>query len=147
MAMSRLLYERSVGYKGHLIIPFVYASIDVDRIYSYRLLSELGYQGKWNFAENPAGIYSSKINGIVEIAREHLDKNSDVLRPLDIFKPRYTYRDHLVIIYGADTRFFYDHYPPEELTNIAPHRFFKSEVECMKWIEEGLNRSSKGKQI
>lgn len=40
--MSRLLYEKSVSYKGYLIIPFVFGIANSQSIYSYKLLSELG---------------------------------------------------------------------------------------------------------
>lgn len=145
--MDRLLYENSVAYHGHLIIPFGYCHIDREQIYSYHLLSELGSRGKLHKAENPAGIYASSINGIIDIAKEHLDKNSDAIRPMEIFKARYTYRDNLIIIYGMNNRFFYDHYPPAELRNIAAPKLFKSQVECISWIEKGLDRSSHGKQV
>ncbi len=39
--MNRLLYEKSVSYKGHLIIPFIFGKADSEAIYSYKLLSEL----------------------------------------------------------------------------------------------------------
>lgn len=145
--MNRLLYENSVAYNGHLIIPFLYGSIDREEIYSYHLLSEQSCKGKLHKAVNPAGIYASSVNGIIDMAKEHLDKNSDILHPSENFKARYTYRHNLIIIYGMNARFFYDHYPPEELRNIAAPKLFKSRVECINWVKEGLDRASNGQQI
>ncbi|MCL1463165.1 hypothetical protein [Argonema galeatum] len=145
--MSRLLYENSVAYKGHLIIPFVFGIVDGQHIYSYDLLSELGNKGKFQKAQNPAGIYSSSINSIIDVAKEHLDEYSDVVYPLEIFKSRYTYRHNLIMIYGMSTRFFYDHYPPEELRNIAAPKLFKSEMDCINWVKEGLDRAANGQEV
>lgn len=145
--MSRLLYENSVNYKGHLIIPFVFGIVDGQHIYSYHLLSELGSKGKFQNVKNPAGIYSSSIDSIIDVAKEHLDEHSDVVFSQNIFKSRYTYRLNLIIIYGMSRRFFYDHYPPEELRNIAAPKLFKSEMDCMNWVKEGLDRAANGQQI
>lgn len=140
--MSRLLYEYSVAHQGHLIIPFVFGMVDGEDIYSYRLLSEMGGKGKFHKSENPAEIYSSSINGIVEVGKEHLDANSDVLDSLDLFKSRYTYSHNLIIICGMRGKYFYDHYPPEELRNIAAPKIFESEIECINWVKEGLDRAA-----
>lgn len=138
--MNRLLYENSVAYQGHLIIPFLYSNIDGQNFYSYHLLSELGCKGKLHKAENPAGIYASSINDIIDIAKAHLEENSDIPQTWEIFKERYTCRHNLIIIYRMNNRFFYERYPPEELRNIADLKLFESQVECRKWIEEELDR-------
>jgi hypothetical protein len=95
--MSRLLYEKSVSYKGHLIIPFVLVTADSESIYSYRLLSELAHKGKFHKSDNPATLYMSSIEDIIAVAKEHLDKNSDIVSKEDYFKCRYTYRHNLII--------------------------------------------------
>lgn len=140
--MNRLLYEKSVSYKGHLIIPFIFGAADEKSIYSYKLLSELGHKGKFNKAENPAAIYSDSSDSIIAIAKEHLDNYSDVGTSIDYFKCRYTYRDNLIIVHAAGGKYFYDHYKPEELNNVAAPKLFNSEYECISWIKQGLDRSS-----
>lgn len=144
--MSRLLYEKSVSYKGHLIVPFVFGMADGQSIYSYQLLSELGHKGNFHKADNPAGIYSDSVDSIVGVAKEHLDEYSDVVSREDYFKGRYTYRDNLIIIHEDAGKYFYDHYNPESLNNIAAPKVFQSEHECVKWIKRGLDRNSKSEE-
>ncbi|WP_017653718.1 hypothetical protein [Fortiea contorta] len=136
--MSRLLYESSVSYKGYLIIPFVFGKADSYEIYSYKLLSEIGYKSQFHKADNPAGIYGNSINNIVEIAKEHIDKNSKFVSQEDRFKSRFIYRHNLIIVFQEGGKYFYDHYPPELLNNIAAPKLFKSKYECINWIKEGL---------
>ncbi|MBE8992046.1 hypothetical protein [Nostoc sp. LEGE 12450] len=137
--MSRLLYERSVSYKGYLIIPFVFGKVDNYEIYSYKLLSEIGRRSQFHKAENPAGIYGNGVSNIIDIAKEHIDQNSDFVNQKDSFKSRYIYRNHLIIIFQEGDKCFYDHYPPELLNNIAAPKLFKSEYECLSWIKQGLD--------
>ena len=139
--MSLLLYEKSVSHKGHLIIPFICGGANSQSIYSYKLLSVLGYKGKFHKIENPAGICSNSIDSITEIAKEHLDKNSDFVSDVYYFKRRYTYRQDLIIIYEGAGKYFYDHYKPERLNNVAAPKLFKSEQDCISWIKQGLERS------
>jgi hypothetical protein len=145
--MSRLFYEKSVCYKGHLIIPFVFSRINSQSIYSYKLLSELGRKGKFHKAENPAGIYSSNLDEIISIAIEHLDREGDAIENFDLFKIRYTYRDNLIIIAHVSGKYFYDHYPPDALNNIAAPKVFRSELECIKWVKQGLDRSHSNQSV
>ncbi|MEA5505397.1 hypothetical protein VB735_20250 [Halotia wernerae UHCC 0503] len=137
--MSRLLYENSVSYQGYLIIPFVFGKADSYEIYSYKLLSEIGHKSKFHKADNPAGIYGSSINNIIDIAQEHIDQNSELVTQGDSFKSRYIYRHNLIIVFQERGKYFYDHYPPELLNNIAAPKLFKSEYECLSWIKQGLN--------
>jgi hypothetical protein len=139
--MSRLLYENSISYKGHLIIPFIFEIADYQFLYSYKLLSELGHRGKFHKSENPAGMYSNSID-IIDVARKHLDKESDIVNSLDYFKRRYTYRNNLIIIYEEVGKYFYDHYKPEALNNVAAPKIFKSEQDCINWIKQGLDHSN-----
>ena len=145
--MSRLLYENSVSYKGHLIIPFMFAIVDSKTIYSYKLLSDLGHTGKLHKSENPAGICASSITEIISEAKEYLDNNSDTLNERDSFKSRYTYCNNLIIIQQISGKYFYDHYPPDNLNNIAAPRIFSSEAECINWIKQGLERSRKDRVV
>jgi len=144
--MSWLLYEQSVSYQGHLIIPFVFGRADTELIYSYKLLSGFGYKGKFHKSNNPAGMYSDSLNGIIEVAREHLKENSDVISSLDYFKCRYTYKENLIIIYEELGKYFYDHYKPDNLNNLAAPKLFQSEQDCLSWIKQGLDRSNIGEE-
>lgn len=137
--MSRLLYEKSVSYQGYLIIPFVFGKADNYEIYSYKLLSEIGHKSKFHKAENPAEIYGSSISNIIAIAKEHIDQNSELVSQGDSFKSRYIYRHNLIIVFQEGGKYFYDHYPPELLNNIAAPKLFKSEYECLNWIKQGLD--------
>lgn len=145
--MSRLLYEKSVCHRSHLIVPFIFGQVENQPIYSYKLLSERGSKGKFDKAENPASIYSSSLEEIIKVAKEHLDEKSDVIHSFDLFKHRYTYRDNLIIIANLSGKYFYDHYPPETLKNIAAPRLFKSEQECINWVKEGLDRSHSNQSV
>ncbi|MBD2048196.1 hypothetical protein H6F78_21805 [Coleofasciculus sp. FACHB-64] len=145
--MSRLLYENSVSYKGYLIIPFVFGIADGQNIYSYSLLSELGHKGRFHKLENPAGIYSSCIDTIIEAAKEHLDENSDVVSQNDYFKNRYIYQDNLIIVYQLASKYFYDHYKSDNLNNVAAPKIFGTEQECITWIKEGLDKSQINQQV
>lgn len=145
--MSRLLYEKSVSYQGHLITPFVFAIADKQSIYSYKLLSELGHKGKFHCFDNPASIYSSNLTEIVDVAREHLNINSDVVNNADHFKSRYIYCDNLIIISQVGGKYFYDHYTPTELKNIAAPKIFTTEQDCINWIKQGLARSYTNQEV
>ncbi len=144
--MSLLIYEQSVSYQGHLIIPFVFGRADAELIYSYKLLSGLGHRGKFHKSNNPPGMYSDRINGIIEVAREHLKENSDIISSLDYFNCRYTYKQNLIIIYEELGKYFYDHYKPDNLNNVAAPKLFQSEQNCLSWIKQGLDRSNIGEE-
>lgn len=137
--MSRLLHEKSVSYKGYLIIPFIFTKADNYEIYSYKLLAEIGQKSQFHKAENPAGIYGSSISNIVDIAKEHIDKSSEFNSQRDNFQSRYIYRNNLIIVFEEAGKYFYDHYPPELLNNIAAPKLFTSEYECLSWIKQGLD--------
>ena len=95
--MKHLLYEASVSYKGYLIIPFVFGKADNYEIYSYKLLSQIGPKSQYHKAENPSKIYGSSIENIINIAKEHIDKNSDFVSDGDVFKHRYVFRNNLIV--------------------------------------------------
>lgn len=157
--MSRLLYEQSTSYSGHLIIPFVTQTLAGQAIFSYRLLSEWGYKGRLHRAENPGGIYSCSASGITQIAKEYLetqakhntdassaghsstlpDTNTLALPSRDYFRNRYTYKQNLIIVFHARHKFFYDHYPARSLKNIAAPKIFNTERACLTWIKNGID--------
>lgn len=144
-SIRRYLYEHSVSDRGYLIIPFVFG-IASELIYSYTLLSELGHQGKFHKFENPAKLYSSSINQIIEVAKQHLKQYSDVESNRNYFQYRYTYLQHLIIIHEVNDRCFYDHYLPDKLNNIAAPKLFKSITDCVNWVKHGLERNYIGYQ-
>jgi hypothetical protein len=80
------------------------------------------------------------------VAREHLKENSDVISSLDYFKCRYTYKENLIIIYEELGKYFYDHYKPDNLNNLAAPKLFQSEQDCLSWIKQGLDRSNIGEE-
>ncbi|MGH7999008.1 MAG: hypothetical protein ACREPR_06170, partial [Brasilonema sp.] len=137
--MSRLLYENSVSYKGYLIILFVFSKIDNYDIYSYKLLSAISHKSQFHKTENPAGIYGCSIENIIDIAKEHIDKYSDFVTHCDNFKFRYVYRNNLIIVFQEAGKYFYDHYLPDSLNNIAAPKLFSSEYECLRWIKQGMD--------
>lgn len=145
--MTRLMYESSYSYKGYLIIPFVFGKADAYEIYSYKLLSSIGSRSKLHKQENPAGIYASSISSIINIACEYIDDHLEFLNYGDVFKRRYTYRDNLIILFQECGKFFYDHYAPESLNNIAAPKIFKSEQECLGWIKAGLDESHTRREV
>jgi hypothetical protein len=137
--MSRLIYESSVSYQGYLIIPFVFGTADNYEIYSYKLLSEIGHKSKFHKADNPAEMYGSSTSNIIDIAKEHIDQHSELVSQEDNFKSRYVYRNNLIIVCQMGGQYFYDHYPPELLNNIAAPKLFNSEYDCLSWIKQGLD--------
>ena len=144
--MSWLLYEKSVSFKGFLIIPIVYSRLNRETIYTYWLLADVGRQSSLHRVNNPAGLYSRTIDGIVKIAKEHLAANPPGTEftnryGVDHFKHRYTYRDNLIIVAEVQGKIFYDHYPPFNLRNIAAPRIFVSEQDCILWIKQGLDHN------
>ncbi|MGB7521364.1 MAG: hypothetical protein WA865_17735 [Spirulinaceae cyanobacterium] len=141
--MSRLLYEKSLSYQGHLIIPFVFTRAAWENIYSYALLSERGYKGEFHKAENPAKLYSSNITEITDIAKEYLQETTEESRDFDYFQNRYTYQDNLIIIHQQAGKCFYDHYPPQEIRNVAAPKIFFTPHECLTWVKQGLDKKNR----
>lgn len=142
MIINRFIYKNSVSHQGYLIIPYVLAIAPKNYpIYSYKLLSELGHKGNFHIGENPTGLYTNSIEKIIKVAQSHLSENSDVEHYDDYFKLRYIYNDDLIIIHQEGDKFFYDHYKPDNLTNIAAPKIFQSEYECINWIKAGLDQA------
>lgn len=142
--MARLLYEESVSFRGFLIIPFAYSRLNGEIIYTYCLLADVGHKSSLHQADNPAGVYSSTIAGIIKIAKGHLNTHPPGTEftdqyGVDHFKHRYTYRNNLIIVAEAQGKVFYDHYPPFELRNIAAPRIFISQQDCMQWVKRGFD--------
>lgn len=137
---KRFLYEKSVTYQECLIIPFVYSCVDGQKIYSYGLLSEQGYTSILHQAENPAKLYSNELQGIVAIAKQHLNSQV-ILEGSGYFRQRYTYNHNLIIIHQEANKCFYDHYAPNKLVNIAAPKIFSNASDCIDWVKSGLQRN------
>jgi len=143
--MSRFLYEHSVSHKGFLIIPFVLTMIEDQVVFSYRLLADVGQTSELHRADNPADLCANSMLDIVAIAQTHLNdyirQGRDVSHyAVDHFKGRYTYRHNLIVVAEESNKYFYDHYPPQALQNIAAPRLFESELECIQWVKQGLDQ-------
>lgn len=140
--MNQFLYEKSVTYRGYLIIPFVFSCLGGHKVYSYCLLSDRGRNSKFHKAKNPAKLYSSKLEEIIAIAKQHLDKWTKPLQnnSNDYFQDRYIYKNSLIIIHQAAGKYFYDHYAADSLNNIAAPKLFDNSQECLNWIKQGLDR-------
>ncbi len=141
--ISRFLYENSVLYQSYLIIPFIAHRIEGENIYSYSLLAEQGYKNNLHKATNPAKLYSSYLNNIIKIAKEHISSLEAVNRKSQkslYFYQRYIYNDNLIILHEQAEKCFYNHYPPYELKDIAAPKLFKSSFECLNWVKKGLDR-------
>ena len=145
--MNHLLYEQSKSYKGYLIIPFVFGKADNYEIYSYKLLSEIGSKSLYHKAENPAKIYGSSIENIINIAKEHIDNNADFVSENDAFKHRYIFRNNLIIVSQEAGKYYYDHYLPGSLNNIAAPKLFSSEYECWCWVKQGIDALNVGHNV
>ena len=136
----RFLYERAKVHQGYLIVPFQYSQVAGAPIYSYRLLALDNPQHQFHTATNPAGIYAGQVETIVTIAQDHLDQSSDSADDLDYFQQQYVYQHNLIIISAIGDKVFYDHYPPEQLTNIAAPKIFASEPDCIAWVKQGIDQ-------
>lgn len=143
--MDRLLYEHSVSCQGYLIIPFSLGQMSDDvPIYSVQLLAAQGHRDALHRAVSPAGTCGTSIASVVAIAQDFLVEHTAYTdgSHLDYFKLRYTYRHNLIITVSMQGKWFYDHYPPTHLTNIAAPKIFDSEAECLDWIQSGLAHHS-----
>lgn len=139
--VERFLYEKSVVYQSCLIIPFVHSSINDRDVYSYALLSEQGYNSVLHQAENPAQLYAAGLEGIVAIAKQHLDYQV-TSEGTSYFRQRYTYQHNLIILHQAANKCYYDHYAPDSLVNIAAPKIFASTSDCISWVKTGLEAQS-----
>ncbi len=140
--ISKFIYEKSVSSQGYLIIPYVLAKANDHQIYSYKLLSELGHQGNFHKAENLTGFYTNSLEKIIKVAQKHLYENPDVISHGDYFQSRYVYCDDLIILHQEAEKFFYDHYKPHSLTNVAAPKIFQSKYQCINWVKAGLDSTT-----
>ncbi|MEO0375138.1 MAG: hypothetical protein AAF329_11055 [Cyanobacteria bacterium P01_A01_bin.17] len=136
----QFLYEHSVIHQSYLIVPFAYGTVAGVVVYSYCLLSLVTNQAPLHRRKNPADRYTETLEGIIEIAKDHLDKNPQAEQPLSYYQRHYVYRHNLIIISAIGSKVFYDHYPPNHLNNIAAPKIFASEQDCIHWVKQGLDR-------
>ena len=139
---SRFLYENSVPYQSYLIVPFIAHRLAGENIYSYSLLAEQGYKNNLHLTTNPAKLYSHHLDNIINIAQEQLESLENTNNSYDClyFYQRYVYNKNLIILHQQAGKCFYDHYPPDELRNIAAPKLFQSPFECLTWVKQGLDR-------
>lgn len=139
ITMKRLLYGKSTTYRGYLIIPFIFCRLNSSDIYSYQLLSERGNKDKFHKEQNPTQLYSSSLTTILKIAIEHLKQQVNYVGDVNFFKLRYTCNDHLIILHQTqNNKWYYEHYLPDKLDNIAESRQFKNRFECLSWVQDSL---------
>ena len=138
--MLKYQYDKAATHRGFLIVPFEVTRISGRPIYSYVLLSGYGYQHQWHKSENLAGIYAEDIYEVIVHAKAHLDREDACGGKQGHFSSSYTYLRNLIVIYEAAGRFYYDHYAPERLTNIAAPKLFSSKEKCIDWVRTGLLR-------
>jgi hypothetical protein len=136
----KFLYERSVAYRGYLIIPFPYGTLAGVMVYSYRLLSLVANQAPFHRAENPADRYAETLKSIIKIAKDHLDQGLQEEQTPSYYQQHYVYRHNLIIVSAIGDKIFYDHYPPSSLNNIAAPKIFACEQDCIDWVKQGLDR-------
>lgn len=139
MSEGTHLYEKLVFHAGYLIIPFQFGIVSGCVIYSYRLLSAFDRRGCFHKAENPAELYADSIAGVVAIAQEFLDIHSDLGTEPEFIQQRYVYQGNLILISQIGEKFFYDHYPPNRLMNLAAPRLFTCENDCIAWVKQGID--------
>lgn len=142
--MNRLLYEKSVSYKGNLIIPFILGRIGCETIYSYKLLSEKAHNSDLPESDNLSGVCANNLSEIVKIAQQSLDERLKNPLGVDYFRERYIYQNNLIILHNERGKYFYDHYLPTELKNVAAPKLFISANDCLNWIKQGLDRQKVG---
>jgi hypothetical protein len=140
MSVHSYLYEKLVFYRGYLILPFQCGTISGADIYSYQLLCAFERRGKFHKAVNPAERYTDSIEAVVVIAQDFLDIHSDLLATSVYEQQRYVYQGNLILISQIAEKFFYDHYPPDQLINLAAPRLFESEADCITWVKQGIDR-------
>ena len=138
--MTTYQYDKATAHRGFLIVPFEVTRLSGRPLYSYVLLSGYGSQHQWHKSGNLAGIYAEDIYDVIHHAKVHLDRQDACGGKSGHFSNSYTYLRNLVVIYESADRYYYDHYAPDSLTNIAAPKLFSSKEECIEWVRAGLLR-------
>jgi hypothetical protein len=140
MTAHRYLYEKLALHYGYLVIPFQCGAISGADLYSYQLLCAFERQGRFNREVNPTEEYSASIERVVAIAEAFLEAHSDLPAEIHYVQQRYVYQGNLILISQIAGQYFYDHYPPDTLTNLAAPRLFETEADCIVWVKQGIDR-------
>jgi hypothetical protein len=140
MTEHRYLYEKLAFHDGYLVIPFKCGMISGADLYSYQLLCAFERQGNFNLEVNPTEEYSASVERVMAIAQTFLSYHSDLTADTYYIQQRYVYQGNLILISQIAGKYFYDHYPPDRLTNLAAPRLFETEADCIAWVKQGIDR-------
>jgi hypothetical protein len=140
MTAHRYLYEKLALHYGYLVIPFQCGTISGADLYSYQLLCAFERQGRFNREVNPTEEYSASVERVVAIAQTFLATHSDLPAAINYVQERYVYQGNLILISQIAGQYFYDHYPPDTLTNLAAPRLFETEADCIAWVKQGIDQ-------
>jgi hypothetical protein len=140
MTEHRYLYEKLAFHSGYLVIPFKCGMISGADLYSYQLLCAFERQGLFNREVNPTEEYAASVERVMAIAQTFLAHHSDLPSVTDYVQQRYVYQGNLILISQIAGKYFYDHYPPDKLTNLAAPRLFEDEADCIAWVKQGIDR-------
>jgi hypothetical protein len=140
MAAHRYLYENLELHYGYLVIPFQCGTISGSNLYSYQLLCAFERQGCFHQAINPTEEYAGSVARIMAIAQTFLAQHSDLQEESSYTQQRYVYQGNLILISQIAGKYFYDHYPPDSLSNLAAPKLFEDEESCIDWVKQGIDR-------
>jgi hypothetical protein len=140
MTEHQYLYEKLAFHYGYLVIPFKCGMISGADVYSYQLLCAFERQGQFNREVNPTEEYSASVERVMAIAQTFLAHHSDLSSVTNYVQQRYIYQGNLILISQIAGKYFYDHYAPYNLTNIAAPRLFEDEADCITWVKQGIDR-------
>jgi hypothetical protein len=140
MTEHRYLYEKLAFHYGYLVIPFKCGMISGADLYSYQLLCAFERQGHFNREVNPTEEYAASVERVMAIAQTFLAHHSDLPSVTNYVQQRYIYQGNLIVISQIAGKYFYDHYAPDNLTNIAAPRLFEDEEDCIAWVKQGIDR-------
>jgi hypothetical protein len=142
MTAHRYLYEKLALHWGYLVIPFQCGTISGADLYSYQLLCAFERQGEFHRAVNPTEDYAASVDRVMAIAQTFLENHSDLPSAINYVQQRYVYQGNLILISQIAGKYFYDHYAPDSLTNLAAPRLFESEETCIAWVKQGIDRNT-----
>jgi hypothetical protein len=140
MSSHRYLYENLILCRGYLVIPFQCGAFRGANLFSYQLLSAFERQGRYHKVVNPTELYENSVEAILGVAQNFLNRDSDLPIAPAYAQKQYLYQGNLVLISNMAGKFFYDHYSPDQLNNLAAPKLFESEADCIAWVKQGIDR-------
>lgn len=140
MTAHQYLYEKLALHCGYLVIPFKCGIISGSDLYSYQLLCAFERQGRFHKAVNPTEDYAGSVERVMAIAQTFLAHHSDLPSATTYVQQRYVYQGNLILISQIAGKYFYDHYSPDSLNNLAAPRLFEDETDCIAWVKQGIDR-------